>query len=418
MKKNRWGIALAAAGIHMCIGSVYAWSVLTRPVMEATGLSMGEVTWAFSIAILFLGLSAGFLGGIAERMGPRRSGYLAACFFSLGMAGTGLAVTLGSAALLYTCYGFIGGIGLGVGYITPVSTLVKWFPRHRGLATGLAIMGFGFASLIAGPLMQHLTGAVGLAETFFLLAAVYGAVMALSASYLRPPLPGEADPAQRLLPVQDCRGEPAPLTGPVQMTRKEALHTKAFYILWGLFFINITCGIGLLAAASPMAQDSAGMTAGEAAALVGLAGVMNGLGRIGWSALSDWIGRGAVYTLFFIIGAGSFWALSTAEEAWLFEGLVLLIVTCYGGGFSCMPAYLSDLFGVRQLSAIHGCILTAWGAAGIAGPLFLSAVKEMTGGYSAALQGFSLLFLIALAGSVFLQWRAAQGTAAAEQAGA
>lgn len=405
MRMNRWIIAAAAVGIHICIGSVYAWSVAARPVMAAMGMSLSSVTWAFSLAILFLGLSAGFLGGFAERMGPRRSGLLSTSFFTAGLLGTALAIAWKNAALLYVSYGCIGGIGLGIGYITPVATLVKWFPRNRGLATGLAIMGFGFASLIAGPLMQYLIGHIGLSWNFLFLAAVYGCVMTASSLALRPPRPGEADPAQRLLPEGMRHGESVLPAAQPQMTRKEALHTKAFAILWVLFFINITCGIGLLAAASPMAQDRAGMNAAEAAALVGLAGILNGLGRIAWSAVSDWIGRGMVYTLFFAIEAAAFFALSQAESALLFQMLVLLIVTCYGGGFSCMPAYLADLFGVRALSSIHGAILTAWGAAGIAGPLFLSVMKEMTGGYSETLAVFSLLFLGALAGSLYLQWK-------------
>ncbi len=403
MKMNRWIIAASAVGIHICIGSVYAWSVAARPVMEAMGMSLSAVTWAFSLAILFLGLSAGFLGGFAERMGPRRSGLLSTAFFTAGLLGTALAISWKSAALLYVSYGCIGGIGLGIGYITPVATLVKWFPRSRGLATGLAIMGFGFASLIAGPLMQYLISCIGLSGNFLFLAAVYGAVMTLSSLSLRPPRPGEADPAQCLLPEGMRHGESLLPSAQPQMSRKEALHTEAFAILWVLFFINITCGIGLLAAASPMAQDRAGMTAAEAAALVGLAGILNGLGRIAWSALSDWIGRGTVYTLFFAIEAAAFLALAQAESPFLFQGLVLLIVTCYGGGFSCMPAYLSDLFGVRALSSIHGCILTAWGAAGIAGPLFLSVMKEITGGYGETLCVFSALFLGALGGSLYLQ---------------
>ncbi len=401
MRVNRWMIAAAAVGIHICIGSVYAWSVAARPVMAAMGMSLSAVTWAFSMAILFLGLSAGFLGGFAERMGPRRSGLLSAAFFTAGLLGTALAISWKSAALLYVSYGCIGGIGLGIGYITPVATLVKWFPRSRGLATGLAIMGFGFASLIAGPLMQYLIGHIGLSGNFLFLAAVYGCIMVVSATVLRPPRIGEAVSAGGLS-EKSGTGKAVPSAGP-QMTRKEAVHTRAFAILWVLFFINITCGIGLLAAASPMAQDRAGMNAAEAAALVGLAGILNGLGRIAWSAVSDWIGRGMVYTLFFAIEAAAFFALAQAESPLLFQALVLLIVTCYGGGFSCMPAYLADLFGVRALSSIHGAILTAWGAAGIAGPLFLSVMKEITGGYGETLCVFSVLFLGALGGSLYLQ---------------
>ena len=169
--KNKWLIALSAIGIHICIGSVYAWSVLTKPIMEAMGFSLKDVTWTFSLAILFLGLSAGFLGSYVEKYGPRRSGLVSATFFCLGMFGTAFALTQHSLTLMYLFYGVIGGIGLGTGYITPVSTLVKWFPNNRGLATGLAIMGFGFASLIAGPVMQILIAKYGLVQNFLILVA-------------------------------------------------------------------------------------------------------------------------------------------------------------------------------------------------------------------------------------------------------
>lgn len=392
MKRNRWGIALAAVGIHISIGSVYAWSVLTRPVMAVMGLSLAETTWAFSIAILFLGLSAGFLGRWAECMGPRRSGLLSMVLYTAALLGTAFAIHVRSAALLYLFYGVIGGAGLGIGYITPVATLVKWFPERRGLATGLAIMGFGFASLLAGPLMAYLSSAYGLACNFVTMAALYSVIMTASALYLAPP--------------EEKKGEKKQISsllrkGP-QMTRREALQTGTFYVLWLLFFINITCGIALLAVVSPAAQERIGMDAPSAAALVGLAGIMNGLGRIGWSALSDRIGRSRIYMLFFLLEAAAFWLLSETSSPLLFQFLVCLIVTCYGGGFSCMPAYLADRFGVTELSSIHGAILTAWGVAGLAGPLFLSFMKEATGGYDATLQVFALLFLPALAGAAWL----------------
>src|SRR5574344_2530360 len=194
--RNRWLIALAAIGIHICIGSVYAWSVLTRPIMEQLGFTLKETTWTFSLAILFLGLSAGFLGGYVEKYGPRKSGLTSTCFFGLGMFGTAMALYLHSLPLLYVFYGVIGGIGLGTGYITPVSTLVKYFPNNRGFATGLAIMGFGFASLIAGPVMQLLVACFGLVTNFIILGWVYMCVMAASALYLAPP-PKEVVAAQQ-----------------------------------------------------------------------------------------------------------------------------------------------------------------------------------------------------------------------------
>lgn len=389
-------MALAAVGIHLCIGSVYAWSVLTKPVMEDMGLSLSEVTWAFSIAILFLGMSAGFLGGLVERIGPRNSGWLSACFFGTGMLGTALAISWKSPFLLYLFYGCLGGIGLGTGYITPVSTLVKWFPRHRGFATGLAIMGFGFSALLAGPAMQYLTSTVGLVSTFFILGTVYFVIIVLSASYLRPPRKGEVATRfeEGLRKQTDTRKQRTAKES--SLTRKEAMHTWKWYALWWIFFTNITCGIGLLAIVSPMAQEVIHMTAAEAASFVGIIGIVNGAGRIIWSTVSDRIGRGLTYILFFAFEIAAFYLLAQTGDVFLFEWLVLAIISCYGGGFSCMPAYLSDLFGVRQLAAIHGSILTAWGMAGIAGPLVLAMMKEMTGGYEATLYLFSAMMVLAL----------------------
>lgn len=394
MKRNRWLIALSAVGIHISIGSVYAWSVLTRPVMDAMGLSLPEATWAFSIAILFLGLSAGFLGHVVERLGPRRSGLLSMLFFAAGLLGTAWAVERQSLALLYFFYGFIGGIGLGTGYITPVATLVKWFPRHRGFATGLAIMGFGFAAFIAGPVMQRLTAAYGLAENFLFMACAYAVVMGASALYLAPPRPGEVTDTIDAVVKEELAAAPAPVPQK-QYTRREAVKTPEFAALWWIFFTNITCGIGLLAVASPMAQEVIRMSPAGAASLVGIIGIVNGAGRIFWSTVSDWIGRGAVYILFFTIEVFAFWQLAGTSDAAAFAAWVLLIISCYGGGFSCMPAYLSDLFGVRHLSSIHGVILTAWGMAGIAGPLLLSVMKSETGGYGATLRLFAGLLALA-----------------------
>lgn len=394
MKRNRWLIALSAVGIHISIGSVYAWSVLTRPVMDAMGLSLPEATWAFSIAILFLGLSAGFLGHVVERLGPRRSGLLSILFFATGLLGTAWAVERQSLALLYFFYGFIGGIGLGTGYITPVATLVKWFPRHRGFATGLAIMGFGFAAFIAGPVMQRLTAAYGLAENFLFMACAYAFVMGASAFYLAPPRPGEVTDTIDAVVKEELAAAPAPAPQK-QYTRREAVKTPEFAALWWIFFTNITCGIGLLAVASPMAQEVIRMSPAGAASLVGIIGIVNGAGRIFWSTVSDWIGRGAVYILFFTIEVFAFWQLAGTSDAAAFAAWVLLIISCYGGGFSCMPAYLSDLFGVRHLSSIHGVILTAWGMAGIAGPLLLSVMKRETGGYGATLRLFAGLLALA-----------------------
>lgn len=398
--KNRWLIALSAIGIHICIGSVYAWSVLTKPIMQAMGFTLKETTWTFSIAILFLGLSAGFLGDYVEKYGPRKSGLTSTCFFGLGMFGTALALHLNSLPLLYLFYGVIGGIGLGTGYITPVSTLVKWFPNNRGFATGLAIMGFGFASLIAGPLMQILVAKYGLVQNFIILGCVYMVIMAASALYLEPPKASNGGPSginvKSILPD-------------TQFTAKEARKTWQFYALWWIFFTNITCGIGLLAVASPMAQEVVKMTPMAAASMVGIIGLINGLGRIFWSTISDYLGRSTVYVVFFLIQSFAFYALAETSSAFIFQLIVFVIISCYGGGFSCMPAFLSDLFGTKELSAIHGKILTAWGMAGIAGPLLLSWIRETTNSYSITLYFFSACFVVSLIIAGILKWRTSVG---------
>ncbi|TYZ29624.1 OFA family MFS transporter [Selenomonas caprae] len=378
--RNRWLIALAAVGIHISIGSVYAWSVLTRPIMAQLGATLAQTTWAFSLAILFLGMSAGFLGRFVEKHGPKKSGLLAMLFFGTGMFGTALALHLHSLLLLYLFYGVIGGIGLGVGYITPVSTLVKYFPQHRGFATGLAIMGFGFAALIAGPVMQALTAKAGLVDTFLLLGAAYMLLMGASALYLKPPV----QPAGMAKVTQIQHGA----------TAAEAVRTWPFGMLWWVFFVNITCGIGLLAVASPMAQQAAGMDAAQAASMVGLIGLVNGGGRIVWSTLSDYLGRGLTYMAFFALEAGAFYLLAGTSDALAFQLLVFLIISCYGGGFSCMPAYLADIFGTRELSAIHGRVLTAWGIAGVAGPTIVSWFWEHTHSYTATLLFFAGCFVL------------------------
>ena len=384
--RNRWFIALAAIGLHISIGSVYAWSVLTRPIMADMGFTLSQTTWTFSLAILMLGLSAGFLGSFAEKIGPKKSGLLAMLFWVTGLLGTAYALSIHNLTLLYLFYGIIGGIGLGIGYITPVSTLVKYFPNRPGFATGLAIMGFGFASLIAGPLMQYLVAQVGLVDTFIILGVIYLVIMGASSLYLKAPQPKH--------PTRPTKDKSTMYVHNHGMLANDAMKTWQFSALWWVFFINITCGIGLLSLASPMAQETIGMTPTAAASLVGIIGIFNGGGRIAWSTISDYLGRAQTYILFFIIEIVAFHLLAQTNSALTFQILILLIITCYGGGFSCMPAYLADLYGIRQLSTIHGRILTAWGLAGIVGPMLVSYFHEAGYGYTTALVCFALLFVL------------------------
>ncbi|MDR3593130.1 MAG: OFA family MFS transporter [Negativicutes bacterium] len=406
--KNRWLIAVSAVGIHICIGSVYAWSVLTKPIMNELGLGLKETQWAFSLAILFLGLSAAFLGGWVEKCGPRKSGLFAAIFFCSGMFGTGLAVLFKSLPLLYLFYGVIGGIGLGTGYITPISTLVKCFPEKRGFATGIAIMGFGFSSLIAGPVIQVLLERYSLFAAFEILGLAYLLIMVPSALYLEPP--------QEIHEQIKTSGASCPITGVSQATAAEALKTWRFYALWWMLFTNITCGIGLLSVASPMAQEVIKLSPLAAATMVGIIGLVNGFGRFAWSSVSDYIGRPNTYLAFFVIQIFAFFLLSKTTDSLIFQLLIYLIISCYGGGFAAIPAFLSDLFGTRQLSAIHGNILTAWAAAGVVGPLLVAWVRETTNSYNDTLMIFSLCFIVSLVVAAFLKFRQAPAASAEDMA--
>ncbi|UXY16867.1 OFA family MFS transporter [Chitiniphilus purpureus] len=398
--KNRWLIAASGVGIHISIGSVYAWSVFSKPLMAQMGWSLKEVGFAFGLAIFMLGMSAAVMGHVVEKRGPRFSGTLSAIFWSVGLLGSGVAIELGNLWLLYLCYGVIGGIGLGTGYVTPVSTLMKWFPDRRGLATGLAIMGFGFASFLGAPLMAELIQSVGIANTFFALGTLYALVMLASARYLAPP-PADWRPAGFDAAV--AGGRKRPQMDLMPMTANEAVKTKPFYGLWLMMFINITCGIAVISVASPMAQEVTGMGALAAGAVVGMIGLFNGAGRLAWASFSDVLGRPNTYIAFFLIEVLAFYLLPSLNEVLMFQVVLYLIMTCYGGGFSTLPAYIGDLFGTKQVSAIHGYVLTAWAMAGLVGSSFASFLREATGSYAAMTTVFAAIFLVALAVSVAMK---------------
>ncbi len=388
--KNRWLIAASAVGIHISIGSVYAYSVMTNPVKDIFDVDGSVIKWAFKIAILLLGLSAAFLGKWVEKVGPKISGTTAGIFYGIGILGSGLAVQLESLLLFYLCYGVIGGIGLGLGYITPVSTLVKWFPDRRGLATGMAIMGFGFAALIFGPVMQSLFDAVGVANAFYVLGIVYMILILSSARYIERPPEG-------YLPKGFKPGEGGNIKADIANIDADAsLKTSRFYYIWIMMFINIACGIAIISAASPMMQEKLNYTPMEAAAIVGLIGVFNGLGRIIWSGLSDYLGRANTYIIFFAFQILAFFFLPKIATELVFLVVLFTVITMYGGGFATLPAFLGDLFGTKQLGAIHGMVLAAWGLAGVVGPTVYDVVKNATGSLNATLEVFAGLFVVAL----------------------
>lgn len=371
MAQSRWSIPPAAVAIHLCVGSVYAWSVFNKPV-EALHPHWpgGAAAYTFSIAIVMLGLSAAFGGTWLERHGPRKAATVAALLFGGGLMIGGLGVHLGLLWLLFLGYGVIGGAGLGMAYVSPVSALIKWFPDRRGMATGMAVLGFGGGALIAAPVKERLIAAEGVSATLVILGVVYLAVMLVAARVLDKPPPGWQP--------KGWAPPPSAAAAP-ELTMPMAVRTRQFWILWGMLFLNITAGIAILAQASPMMQDMFGRTPEEAAAMLSVIAGFNAFGRIFWASLSDYLGRRTVFLLFFAVQALIFAAIPGLGEAgrWgLFQVAAVIVFTMYGGGFATIPAFLADMFGARNVGAVHGVILTAWSAAGVAGPILITRLRQ------------------------------------------
>ncbi|ALS75709.1 MFS transporter [Planococcus rifietoensis] len=398
--KNRWLIALSAIAIQLSIGAAYAYSVYTKPISETMGWSPTEITYAFTIMMALGGISAAFFGGFVEKNGPRKSAMVAAFLFGLGQAGAGFATQIDSLVLFLLTYGFMSGMGLGVGYIAPISTLVKWFPDRRGLATGMAVMGFGAGALITAPVAASLIASVGVTTTFYILGISYFILISLGASYIAPPPEGfmpkgmEADLAS---------GKKVMKKDLAQLTARQAVKTRRFWMLWTMMLINVSAGIMIISVASPMAQELVGLTAAGAATLVGIMGIFNGGGRLGWAAISDYIGRPTVFMMFFIIQIVAFVMLPGITNVIIFQVFILLIVSCYGGGFSNLPAFIGDMFGTRQLGAIHGYLLTTWSLGGIIGPAIVSQVYAATNSYVPVFYIFIGLISVALVLSILIR---------------
>jgi MFS family permease len=395
---NRWLIPPAALAVHLCIGQVYATSVYKTALVKHFDTSLTAIGIIFSIAIVMLGLSAATFGTWVDRNGPRAAMFTSAVFWVSGFLVGALGIYTRQLWLLYLGYGVLGGIGLGIGYISPVSTLIKWFPDRPGLATGMAIMGFGGGALIAAPLSRQLMSfydpsynptdptsvpsgsAVG--ALFLTLAAVYFVYMMFGALIVRVPaegwLPEGFDPAsvkQKALVTTES------------VSAGNAIKTPQFWLLWTVLFCNVTAGIGILEQAAPMIQDffrrgdSSLVAATAAAGFVGVLSLFNMGGRFVWSTTSDYIGRKPMYMIYLGVGMILYIALATfgSTATWLFVLLAALIISFYGGGFATIPAYLRDLFGTYQVGAIHGRLLTAWSAAGVAGPLIVNGVLDTRG---------------------------------------
>jgi MFS family permease len=376
MVSNRWRIPIGAVLVHICIGSVYSWSTFNRPILAL----FPESPWWFSppyttftTALALLGLSAAFGGPWVERRGPRVAATAAALFFGTGLVIGGVGLATRQSVLVFLGMGLVSGIGCGLGYISPVSTLVKWFPDRRGMATGMAIMGFGGGAFVAGYLNVRLMDQIGVARTVMVLGVTYLIVMLIGSRLMESPPPG---------------WKPAGWTGPTKthamiattsVTRNQAVSTLQFFLLWGILFINVTAGIGILAQASPMMQDMFGRTPVQAAAVVSLISLFNAGGRFMWASGSDYIGRRNTYTIFFVLQVMLFLLIPgfAARGQWLlFQASLFVIFTMYGGGFATIPAFLADIFGPENVGAIHGALLTAWSAAAIAGPVIITELSN------------------------------------------
>ncbi|MBB5040159.1 MFS family permease [Prosthecobacter dejongeii] len=376
---SRWLVPPAAIAVHMCIGQVYGFSVFKKPLAKVLGITVpGAGDWteadvgvAYSIALALLGLSAAVFGKWVERSGPRKTMVASMICFCSGLILAALSVKFHQLWLLYAGYGIIGGIGLGLGYIAPVSTLMKWFPDRPGMATGMAIMGFGGGALIGGPLAEELMArftsptSVGAMEAFLIMAGLYAVMMLFGAFIVR--VPPEGWKPQGWVP----KAQTDKLVTTASVAVDTAWKTPQFWLLWVVLCMNVSAGIGILGQASPMIQDMFKVTPAAAAGYVGLLSLCNLAGRFFWSSMSDIIGRKGIYCIYFILGAGLYLSVPWTQgqgSVTLFVIATGLILTMYGGGFATIPAYLRDLFGSYQVGAIHGRLITAWSMAAIIGP--------------------------------------------------
>ena len=382
---SRWLIPPAALAIHLCIGQAYAFSVFNLPLTRLVGgtqsapddWKLSTVGWVFSLAIVFLGLSAAVFGRWVERVGPRKAMFASAVCFSGGFLVSFIAVRLHSFPLLLLGYGVLGGTGLGLGYISPVSTLIKWFPDRPGMATGMAIMGFGGGAMIASPLSTWLMRVFkddapgGVAPTLLAIGAIYFVVMMYGVFTVRVPASDWHPPTGARTPAPAGQGT----------TATAAIRTPQFWLLWTMLLLNVTAGIGVLGQASPMIQEMfpGSVDVAKAAGFVAFLSFCNMAGRFLWSSTSDYIGRFGTYAIFFLLGAVLYALVPSAGHAnnvVLFVAGYAVIMSMYGGGFATIPAYLRDKFGTLEVGAIHGRLLTAWSCAGVLGPVLVNYIRE------------------------------------------
>ncbi len=374
---NRWLIAAAGVLMQVALGAVYAWSVFRKPLSDAYGTGVSEVNTTFSIAILSLGFAAFFGGLWMNRSGPRIVALTAGVLYGAGIFLASFAEP--SLWILYLTYGLMAGAGIGLGYIVPVATLIKWFPDKRGFITGIAVAGFGAGALVTAPIAKQLVSGVGLFPTFAILGVIY-LVMVVGASFLMKNPPEGWQP-EGWEPEEEDTSE----RSGVDYELGGALKTWQWYALWALLFLNVTAGIAIISEADPIAQELSGAAPWLAAWLVSIISIANGAGRFLWAWLSDAIGRKWVFLTMYLLQAALFFLMPVVGSSFfLLAVLAFVIVSCYGGGFGTMPAFNADYFGSKNVGTIYGLMITAWGFGGVLGPLLISYMYDLTGAYSRA----------------------------------
>jgi MFS transporter, OFA family, oxalate/formate antiporter len=428
MKTNRWFIAIAGTISMICLGTVYSWSLFTQPLIASFGWSNTVTTWAFALAIFFLGVGAVIGGRWQDRAGPRPVAVTGLVLWGIGNVLAGLGTARFGAPWIYLTYGVLGGLGLGLGYVTPVAAVTKWFPDKRGFGSGMVVMGFGLGAFIYNNLLKSVPafasaskeagqviaatagGAAGamspesvqtIMSTFLWSGIVFAVVGGFCASFLRNPAElGAAVPATA--PAAGAAAtRTAAATAPATVTARdykpsEALRTPQFWALWAMLFLNVTAGILFISNAVPIMRELTNAPPASALAVYGFIALFNGLGRFFWGAVSDRIGRNLAYVLIYGTQVLIFFFVGGVHALPLVALLFAIVLLDYGGGFGTMPSFTADYFGTKYMGVNYGWILTAWGVGGIVGPIFVARVKDITGSFSGALPVIAVMLLIAM----------------------
>ena len=378
LEGKRWLIAIAAIVMQLCLGTVYAWSVFKKPFMTAHGWGETETQVTFMICIGMIGIAAAFGGTLVDKKGPKFVATIGGILFGIGTLLAGLADQIGSIWLLYLGFGFIAGLGNGFGYITPIATLIRWFPDKRGLVTGLAVMGFGAGAFFMGKIAPPMVISMGVTNTFYIWGVIFLVLCTGAAQLFKNPpkgwLPAGFTPKASAVSAADS------------YTFGEAIKTPQWWMLWSMLFLNVTAGIGLISQLSPLAQDvikkgdpmiTAAALALAGGSILAYASIFNGLGRLFWAWTSDAIGRKNVFITMFVSQAILYFIIPQISSQLIFTIFACYLLACYGGGFATMPAFAADSFGPGYIGKVYGIMLTAWGAAGIVGPLVFAEIKSI-----------------------------------------